>query len=324
MDYIPLTIPYSLKIVSKDNWKQLNKKKTKFCLVRFHFALRKKQVNAGPFLGEVVAAHAAPKGVMTEDLTKTSSKQKFTNLTKTLTKALSSHSVVNDIASKLMAEQEFGNIAKTHFELKNEIKLALQHDFEETLETSKLYEYESEITQEYKIHNIAEETQNVFSVKAYKQSSYELWLGFIDYLFVDYKTTHYGLRKKRKKKPFFDNRRRNIMALKEPIAKITFWDLIQDKLYLIDKDKYQLEVDDPKEILLDSLNTPHTPYLKLDDVPSLYRISNVTFPIKWIKIDGELNEDVLKNIELEEAKETESAWWFQYGVSVNGEKQKSL
>jgi hypothetical protein len=45
--------------------------------------------------------------------------------------------------------------------------------------------------------------------------------------------------------------------------------------------------------------------------PTLYTLSNIAFPLRWIDRKGPWTREELEQIEMEEAEG--SAWWYQYG-----------
>ena len=276
----------------------------------------KKQIDPGPFIGDVVAAHSAPKGVMTEKLTSIKSIQKITDTKKTIRNALSANETIMSVLGDMRNEFALPNVVKISANLKSEIQTRIRSEFINSFEIGSVIEFTQEITQEFKCHLTAESTQEVFSVKTYKKSAYELWLGFIDYLFVDYKTTLLGLRKKRIKfpPPLQGIKPTNSMVIKQQLARLEFWELLSDQLYLIDKDKYKNEINDAKEIIISEIQHCAPPYMSFGEAPNLYQISNIAFPLKWYLIDGKINGEYLKRIEIEEAEQNGTAWWFQYGL----------
>jgi hypothetical protein len=78
--------------------------------------------------------------------------------------------------------------------------------------------------------------------------------------------------------------------------------------------EYKQEVENDADIAVlpprsDLINRP---YWFPDDYPSLYQLSRVAFPYKWVnKPHGELSKQELMDIELGDAEE--SGWWYQHG-----------
>ena len=74
----------------------------------------------------------------------------------------------------------------------------------------------------------------------------------------------------------------------------------------------QLQRELKKKINLGALNKPiHLPLPKDPERPTLYTLSNIAFPLRWIDRKGDWTADDLKRMELDEAEGT--AWWFQHG-----------
>ncbi len=162
--------------------------------------------------------------------------------------------------------------------------------------------------------------QRLIAVSAYQRYAYDIYLSWVDYLRVQYRTTALGLRKKRRKYPPPSSQRHpNWIKFHVPLATAHFWRPLPKSSIVTYEARYENEVKDPEEIDIvppEDLLSHHAPR---PDVPTLYQLSNIAFPLKWIHRKGEWTEEELKKIEDEEA--VKSAWFWQYGEGKNRRKE---
>jgi hypothetical protein len=142
----------------------------------------------------------------------------------------------------------------------------------------------------------------------------------IDFLNVEYKRSWGGFRKKLCKSPFPPKSchsikdHPNIIRIGVPVAEFQYWELLPNSSVLIKDSDYVQEVEDDAEI---SVYPPrdgliNRPYWYPNSYPTLYQLSNVAFPFKWVnKRSKEFTKEELMKIELGEAEGT--GWWYQHG-----------
>jgi len=129
---------------------------------------------------------------------------------------------------------------------------------------------------------------------------------WLDVLEVDYRRGTFGLRKKRRKYPEFIEQetrklRANEIQLDYHVGTFEYWRLVPEQSWMIPKDEFRLEVADPLEIRRRPLTRLAKVCLRSKfQVPSLYKLSNATFPLKWIKRSGPWEMEELLAIEEDE------------------------
>ena len=145
--------------------------------------------------------------------------------------------------------------------------------------------------------------EGTVNVAMYRRRKVEMSLVWLDVLEVDYGRSTLGLRKKRVKYPdFIEQRTRklrpNEINLDYLVGTFEYWRLVPQKSWMIPEDEFRLEVENPHEIRRRPLTKLTKVCLKSHfQEPSLYRISNATFPLKWIKRTGPWEREDLLAIE---------------------------
>ena len=98
-----------------------------------------------------------------------------------------------------------------------------------------------------------------------------------------------------------------------------YWDLLPKSSLIYSDSHYQREKDkvkNPDKVKLEVLDKSiHLSLPSHPERPTLYTLSNIAFPLRWIDRKGDWTIDELKQIELDDAEG--SAWWFQHGPGRN-------
>ena len=307
-----VSIPYSVDLCREDGWSHLDNRHTRFFIARCHFMVRERPAGDRPRHGEILAVHAAPEHVELRKVISIEQERQATHTEESLRRSLCEDEAVIEYAVRLAAELR----ALPPGRLTSEVKAGSTH----TLKTSFLNSFRMERTVSRKevvkfeltYTIMPEAVREYVSVAMYQRYAWDIYLAYVDYLYVDYKKSVMGLRKKRRKRPDAGTRERpNVIRLNVPLASVVYWKLLPRSAVMMDEAAYQNEVEDPCEISVEPPHSRHEYHVEMPDVPSLYQLSNVAFPLRWIKREGPWTEDELKKIEWEDAEG--SAWWFQYG-----------
>lgn len=169
------------------------------------------------------------------------------------------------------------------------------------------------ITVSQRVKPGAQELQ--LAVAGYRRYSQSVYLHYIDYLFVEYRSTTLGLRKKKRNMPRpVGGIHVNRIPINLPLFKLLYWDLETESSLLYTETEYQSL---PKVAHLDRVTfekleeTVTLPLPSEEEHPTLYTLSNIAFPLRWVDRKGPWTREELEKIELVEAEG--SAWWYQYG-----------
>jgi hypothetical protein len=103
-----------------------------------------------------------------------------------------------------------------------------------------------------------------------------------------------------------------------PLLRLSYWMLEAESSLLYTETEYQSlpKVAHPDRVTFEALDEA----LRLrmptrEQQPTLYTLSNIAFPLRWIDRKGPWTREELEQIEWEEAEG--SAWWYQYGPGSN-------
>ena len=153
------------------------------------------------------------------------------------------------------------------------------------------------------------------AVAGYRKYRQEVYLHYIDYLFVEYRTTALGLRKKKRNLPRpVGTAHINLIPIHMPLFRLYYWKLEPESSLLYTETEYHnlTKVVHPNRVTFDPLDeTIRRPKPIREEPPTLYTLSNIAFPLRWIDRKGPWTKEELEEIELEEAEG--SAWWYQNG-----------
>ena len=153
------------------------------------------------------------------------------------------------------------------------------------------------------------------AVASYRKYQQDVFLHYIDYLFVDYRTTTFGLRKKKLNLPRpVGTAHVNLLPMHIPLFRLSYWRLEAESSLLYTESEYQSlpKVEHADRVTFDELTEPiRLPMPSREEQPTLYTLSNIAFPLRWIDRKGPWTRQELEQIEMEEAEG--SAWWYQYG-----------
>jgi hypothetical protein len=153
------------------------------------------------------------------------------------------------------------------------------------------------------------------AVAGYRKYRRDVYLHYIDYLFVEYERTAFGLRKKKRNLPRpVGTAHINLIPIHIPLFRLFYWKLEAESSLLYTESEYQnlTKVAHPDRVTLEELRELiRLPMPAREEPPTLYTLSNIAFPLRWIDRKGAWTREELEQIEWEEAEG--SAWWYQYG-----------
>jgi hypothetical protein len=153
------------------------------------------------------------------------------------------------------------------------------------------------------------------AVAGYRKYSQDVFLHYIDYLFVEYRTTTFGLRKKKRNLPRpVGTAHINLIPIHMPLFRLSYWNLEAESSLVYTETEYQNlpKAAHPDRVTFDDLHEPIRLSMPArEEHPTLYTLSNIAFPLRWIDRKGPWTREELEEIEMEEAQG--SAWWYEYG-----------
>ena len=106
----------------------------------------------------------------------------------------------------------------------------------------------------------------------------------------------------------------NLIPIHMPLFQLVYWNLEPESSLLYTETEYQnlTKVTHPDRVSFHELHEPlRLPMPARETPPTLYTLSNIAFPLRWIDRKGPWTREELEQIEWEEAEG--SAWWYQNG-----------
>ncbi len=306
---LEFSIPFSTELTEEDTWIDVDNgrqkaQKTKFFIARCHFALQIKQSSDPISYGNIIAAFEAPEGVSHGKIRSLEYEHREINFEKTVSQALMKSDHVHKFISELSGVLGVKNVSQIEVKDREEVLTKLSSTFskEFSLERTSINTVTESVSLSTDIHNTV--NKRLVFVEGFKRIEADLVLTYIDYIYVSYKTNMFGMRKVRKKVPSFnsDGSKRNIIKIDKPLSKFSYWQQMKNSSLVIPEGQWTLQVNDPEEIIIQSINQSDVVGRGFPKVPSLYQISNAAFPLKWIKRRGDWTEDDLIKIEDSDSK----------------------
>jgi len=285
MPDIHFTVPFINEVKTVNGWKQDGEAEDSYSLIRCHFVLRgDRQMSPSMKKGEIVGGSNSLLGV-TQKLTLSSEYEVTTvSLVESVQESLKESEAVSEFVSSLSAGINLAEIGKLSSGIKDSTKTSLKTSFKDTfkVQVSETNRVKKTVTREITIDpTIFGPDASLVLAKAYNKHAYDLYLVFLDYLFIEYKRPPLGVRLKRNKIPAIKgNRHPNIVRLDLPLASLVFWKQVPDTLLQAKEEDYSLEVEDPFEVQIADLTQSKRLPVTIPPKPSLYDISETVFPRK--------------------------------------------
>jgi hypothetical protein len=308
---LKLSIPFPEDLTEEAGWIQLDR--YLYFIPRFHLHIEQNQTSELGF-GDILRSFHTTEFSETE--MEKSFEEEFTVVD--LRETTRSVTLSNDLSQKITAT--IAGAAKTPFyEVSSDIGASLERTVRSSLGEA-LRSTDTVSRREKKTFTISqrikpgtEELQ--YAVAGYRKYSQSVFLHYIDYLFVEYKSTTFGLRKKKRNMPRpVDGEHINRILINLPLFKMLYWDLETESSLLYTESEYGKlpKVTHPDRVTFEELRETITlPLPSRAEHPTLYALSNIAFPLRWVDRKGPWTREELEKIELEEAEG--SAWWYEYG-----------
>lgn len=308
---IKLTVPFGEELTKEAGWIQLNR--YLYFIARFHLQIEETQTRDFA-VGDILRTYRTTPHSETE-VEKVFEEEVSTVDLKETTR---SAALSNDLTRKITAT--IAGAAKSPFyEVSTNIGTAL----EQTIRASVAESIRSSNTVSRRERRSFRVRQTIkagapelqLAVAGYRKYRRDVYLHYVDYLFVEYKRTAFGLRRKKRNLPRpVGTAHINLIPVHIPLLRLFYWKLEPESSLLYTETEYQnlTRVAHPDRVTFDELREPiRLPMPAREESPTLYTLSNIAFPLRWIDRRGPWTRDELEKIELEEADG--SAWWYQYG-----------
>jgi hypothetical protein len=308
---IRLTVPFAEDLTKEAGWIQLNR--DLYFIARLHLHIEEHQTRDFA-VGDILRTYHTTSHSETE--VEKAFEEEVTTVD--LVETTRSAALSNDLIQKLTAT--IAGAAKSPFyEASANIGTALEQTVRtsvaESVRTSNTVSRREKrsFTVRQTIKSGVPELQ--YAVAGYRKYRRDVYLHYIDYLFVEYRRTAFGLRKKKRNLPRpIGTAHINLIPMHIPLFRLSYWKLEAESSLLYTETEYQnlTKVAHPDRVTFHELHEPiRLPMPAREELPTLYTLSNIAFPLRWIDRKGPWTREELEKIEWEEAEG--SAWWYQYG-----------
>ncbi|HEU0294231.1 MAG TPA: hypothetical protein VFR47_15940 [Anaerolineales bacterium] len=308
---IKLTIPFAEQLTKEAGWTQLDK--YLYFTARFHLQIEQNQMrdfavgdilrtfHTTPF-SETEVVKVFEEEVTTVDLRETTRSAALSNdLSRQVSATIAA-------AAKSPLYEVSGNIGAS---LEKVIRSSVAESVRSSTTVSRRERKTFTVRQVIKPG--ASERQ--LAVSGYRKYRRDVALHYIDYLFVDYRRTGLGLRRKKRNLPRpVGAAHLNLIPVHIPLFRLFYWNLEPESSLLYTETEYQnlTRVAHLDRVRFEELHTTmRLPMPAREEPPTLYTLSNIAFPLRWIDRKGPWTRDELEQIEWNEAEG--SAWSHQYG-----------
>jgi len=329
MPEVYFDIPYYKRLTSSDGWNKQDRVGTHYHVIRAFFRLNMYHLPGPVCIGKklYVSGHDVKGPIIDRIKTMELETETFQQVDTIKQSIIESECMVK-ILSEISTQFGDGRILQIGGKVKPEVSEKLKNSFSSEFKITNSSRKLKRVKYEFKDTLPSDFTDRICGVSVYQKCAAELYLIRLDFLNIRYEKSFMGLRKKIKKYPFPENtgsRHPNIISIGAPVAVLNFWELLPESALMIKDADYSPEVIDDAEIEVTCHNLilKDRPYWSIPSHPSLYQLSNVAFPYKWVnKRCNEYTKEELLKIELGESEG--SAWWFTHGSGRSGKRESSL
>lgn len=308
---IKLTVPFGEDLTKEAGWVQLDR--YLYFIARLHLHIEQSQTRDFA-VGDILRTYRTTPHSETEVEKTFEGEVTAVDLRETTRSAALSHDLTESITATIA-----GAAKSPFYEASANIGSALEQTVRDSIaesirssETVSRRERRS-FTLTQTIKPGAQELQ--YAVAGYRKYRRDVYLHYIDYLFVEYRRTAFGLRRKKRNLPRpVGTAHLNLIPIHIPLFRMSYWSLEAESSLLFTQTEYQnlTKVAHPDRVTFEELRESiRLPMPAREAPPTLYTLSNIAFPLRWVDRKGPWTREELEQIEMEEAEG--SAWWYQYG-----------
>jgi hypothetical protein len=302
------SIPFAVDLTKETKWNRAKDHPYGYWIIRCHFLIRQRQTNAAVVYGRKLAIIETADGVQPETVDSIKTKFSTMQVRETVFESIKQAECMRTFTDLLAVSIGSDPIGKISAHTKDESVYKLVETFKQSFKIQETVTKEEE--REYKLTYKVDPSviTRLVAVAAYQCYAYDVYLTYADYLSVRYTKGPLAVRKKRTKRPLVDgHNHKNWIKINVPLVSISLWHPLLHSAILIPENEYVNQMENEEEIKIDAPQTTHRYFVGKPACSTLYQISNVAFPLKWIKRKTVWTEDELKKIE---EGETDAVCWF--------------
>jgi len=307
-----LVVPSSVDLTKEKNWIQTDK--YQYLTMRYHLLIDEYQAESTTHPGEIIASYHTTE--FSETDTTKSVENEFTVVD---TDETIIASVRTDEFNTLVKNELIAGIEIPPYKISADASASLEQkiltSISSSIKTSSSITKREKVSFQVHLTVSKDTTEKIHAAACYRKTRVDVYLHYLDYLLVEYRTSALGLRKKKQNLPRPDGQNPvNRIRISEPLFSVFYWKLLPESSFCFLESDYEKEVKviRPDEVTLQALDKKINLALPArPERPTLYTLSNIAFPFHWIDRKGPWTKADLEAIEMDEA--VGSKWWFQYG-----------
>ncbi|HEY3475238.1 MAG TPA: hypothetical protein VGK56_11555, partial [Anaerolineales bacterium] len=296
---IKLTVPFGEELTSEGGWIQLNR--YLYFIARFHLHIEQSQTRDFA-VGDILRTYRTTPYSETEVEKTFEEEVTLVDLRETTRSAALSKDVTERISAAIA-----GTAKSPFYEVSANIGAALEQTIRASI-TESIRSSETVSRRERRSFTLrqtvsagAQELQ--YAVAGYRKYRQDVYLHYIDYLFVEYRRTAFGLRRKKRNLPRpVGTAHLNLIPMHIPLFRMYYWNLEAESSLLYTQTEYEnlTKVTHPDRVTFEALNSAiRLPMPAREPPPTLYTLSNIAFPLRWIDRKGPWTREELERIEME-------------------------
>jgi len=299
-----ITVPVWTDLTREEAWKGRDRSHFLFSVVRWHFVLKERQTGDTPKYGERLAGLDAPAGSGAKFTYRRASEH--LDLETSIEQSVQDNELLQTLSTSIRAEATLSPVGALSASHTDELRSTLRSSFSESFQLTRSTKVSEELTTEVN-YGKSGANQPLAHVRRFQRYRAVLFLSYADYLVVEYRR-QLGLRKRRHKRPA---PRENVVKFNIPIIAFEYWNEYGG-IHWVNEAEHVNEVPEPYSVEIVDASAEKQGFVDFPKVPSLHRVSNAAFPLKWIKRRGEWTEEELMAIEEKEYVEGgEDRWRWQ-------------
>jgi len=282
-----VAVPYFETLKSQQGWERTPGSKHGYYVVRLHYYFKQRKARGKLYSGEPLADISSTPGVLREDQETWSGELERTDIVSTAQSVVIELECASKLASEISSHLGIA-IAGASLDGKTVAELTSRYRQEARQEIATSSSTRQKVTWSYSMKLTVDGSKSsgpVYVYSNYHRRTYDVYLAFFDYLFIEFEKRHLWERRRGIKYPAIPansrkwQKRPNVSpVLNIPLKTMTFWELVEMRPGIV-QGEYSPEVDDPFEVQIEDLDGEGPTYAF--PVPrktgSLYRYSNYAF-----------------------------------------------
>jgi len=275
-----IRIPHEIELKNRSTW--VNHRQYEYFAYRTHYLVRPRHVNREAQVGEIIGMFGAPAAPGRKWTHSQEDEWEVANTQESIRQVLWEDETKAAITTEIGGEISALNVAKSTSKLKTAMERKFRQQDSAQTRVAKTTTSSRKTRFEWEFPLPEQSSDRWCAAAMYHQIAYDVYLTWVDFLFIGYsKRSLFSLSRKRYKHPEVRvPNHENWIDIHRPVCTILIWSLIENAATIHKESEYRQQVD-PYEILIEPLNasTPRTDRPK--KVPTLYKLSNYAFPLKW-------------------------------------------